>query len=74
MVALHGIDARGTCKPLISGRGVSERGDSTMLASGVVVFLEAAKVGVIDTANIKASFCKVGDPPRQSERGGPKLA
>lgn len=25
VVALHGIDAGGTCTPLVSGRGVSER-------------------------------------------------
>lgn len=35
MVALHGIDARSACKPLISGRGESERDHSTALASGV---------------------------------------
>ena len=37
MVALHGIDARSACKPLISGLGESERDDSTTLASGVVL-------------------------------------
>lgn len=72
--ALHGIDAGGTCKPLISGRDVSERRIALLLASGVVVFLEAAKEAAIDTANIKASFCQVGDPPRQSESDGPTLA
>jgi hypothetical protein len=72
VVALHGIDARSACTPLISGRGVSERDDSTALAccwpQGWWCFWKLEAIA----ANIKASFGKVGDPPRQSERSKPQ--